>query len=75
MTDQPPGHDYRTPVSVDMKLRLQRLGDQVREELPGMGFALLVFPFGGGDLLYISNAQRADMVKTMQEFIAKQANA
>lgn len=36
------------------------------------GFALLLFDFGeGGDLFYTSNAQREDMVRLMQEFIAK----
>jgi hypothetical protein len=36
------------------------------------GFALLIFDFGiGGDLFYTSNAQREDMVRLMQEFIAK----
>ena len=35
---------------------------------PGYGFALLVFSFDkGGYLTYVSNAQRADLVKTLRE--------
>lgn len=33
------------------------------------GFALMIFSFDGPEFSWISNAQRADMVKTMQEFI------
>lgn len=39
---------------------------------PGYGFNLLVFTFGeGGNMFYCSNAQREDMIRAMQEFIAK----
>lgn len=39
---------------------------------PGFGFSLLVFSFGdGGSMFYTSNAQREDMIRAMQEFIAK----
>lgn len=35
---------------------------------PGWGFALVLFTFGeGGFLTYMSNAQRADMVKALRE--------
>lgn len=49
---------------------------QVRQkrELKPFGFALLVFPFGDkpkGRMNYISNAQRADMLIAMKEFIAR----
>jgi hypothetical protein len=33
------------------------------------GFALFIFSFDGPEFTWISNAQRADMVKAMQEFI------
>lgn len=33
------------------------------------GFALMIFSFEGPELTWISNAERADMVKAMQEFI------
>jgi len=35
------------------------------------GFALMIFSFDGPEFTWISNAQRADMVKTMQEFISR----
>lgn len=35
------------------------------------GFALMIFSFEGPEFTWISNAQRADMVKTMQEFISR----
>jgi hypothetical protein len=35
------------------------------------GFALMIFSFEGPEFTWISNAQRADMVKAMQEFIAR----
>lgn len=37
--------------------------------LEGAAFALLVFPPGGGNVDYISNASRADMLTAMKEFI------
>lgn len=34
------------------------------------GFAMLVFPFGGpGDATWISNADRADMIKAVKEWL------
>ena len=33
------------------------------------GFALMIFSFDGPEFTWISNAERATMVKTMQEFI------
>ena len=33
------------------------------------GFALMIFSFDGPEFTWISNTQRADMVKAMQEFI------
>lgn len=40
---------------------------------PGVGFALLVFDFGAkGDLAWISNAQRNDMLNVLSEFIQKE---
>jgi hypothetical protein len=35
------------------------------------GFALMIFSFDGPEFTWISNAQRADMVKAMQEFISR----
>ena len=39
---------------------------------PGYGFSLLIFGFTpSNELFYLSSAQREDMIRTMQEFIAK----
>jgi len=45
------------------------IGRSIGHDLPkGIGFALLVFEFGTNGLLtWISNAQRADMVKSLRE--------
>jgi hypothetical protein len=52
---------------------LKQIGQSLREACPkGYGFGLLVFSFGeGGNMFYTSNAQREDMIRAMQEFIAK----
>lgn len=38
---------------------------------PNTGFIVLAFDFGPGQLEYISNADRSDVVKLMKEFIEK----
>jgi hypothetical protein len=57
----------------DQKVRadLQALARHVDKQLPyGWGFVVLAFPFGaGGRMNYISNAKRADIVRSMYEFI------
>lgn len=52
---------------------LKEIGKILKECCPkGYGFNLLVFTFGeGGNMFYCSNAQREDMIRAMQEFIAK----
>jgi hypothetical protein len=51
---------------------LKTLGDILKDVMPpGYGFTLLIFQFNGPELFYISGANRADMIKTMREFIAK----
>ena len=35
------------------------------------GFALMVFSFDGPEFTWISNAQRDDMIRALEEFIAK----
>jgi hypothetical protein len=52
---------------------LNEIGQLLRGGMPkGYGFSLLIFNFGpDGNLFYTSNANREDMIRTMQEFIAK----
>ena len=49
------------------------IGRILKRSMPdGYGFSLLVFTFGeGGNMFYTSSAQREDMIRVMQEFIAK----
>lgn len=56
--------------------RLRALGTHIQEEFPGLGFLVMVFPFGEAPehqnrLNYISNAQRGDVMKLLMEFLAK----
>jgi hypothetical protein len=57
----------------DSKVRrdLEALARHVDKQLPyGWGFVVLAFPFGaGGRMNYIANAERADVVRAMYEFI------
>jgi len=57
----------------DAKVRndLQALGRHVDRQLPyGWGFVVLAFPFGaGGRMNYVANANRADVIRAMYEFI------
>ena len=57
----------------DAEKMLNEIGALLRSACPpGYGFSLLIFSFGeGGNLFYTSNAQREDMIRAMQEFIAK----
>jgi hypothetical protein len=57
----------------DAKVRadMQRLGRLLDDQLPfGWGFVFLAFPFGSdGRMNYVANAERADVVRAMYEFI------
>jgi len=55
-----------------VKGQLQRFGRYIDKDLPyGWGFVLLCFPYGPeGRMNYIANAERADVVRAMYEFIA-----
>lgn len=50
---------------------LRNIGQIIKRKTPdGMGFALLLFDYGnGGNMFYISSAQRQDMLNAMREFI------
>lgn len=62
-----------TVENAKLKKILRQLAGSIAARLPtGWGFTLLLFEYGEkGSLFYISNAQRADMVRTMKEFIAR----
>lgn len=54
---------------------LQQIAADIKEKLPeNMGFALLAYEFGDADdrrMLYISNSNREDVIKSMLEFCDK----
>ena len=58
----------------EIRALLKETGDSIHKMMPeGWGFALLIFSFGdGGDMFYLSDARRPDMLEAMKEFIAKQ---
>ena len=52
--------------------QMRNLAEKVKKEIPGLGFALLVFEFENpGIANYISNSQRKDMIKAMKETIER----
>lgn len=56
---------------------LRNVGRKIKDEIlpEGYGFALLVFPFNEeGGMFYMSNAQRGDMIKAMEEWIENAKN-
>lgn len=57
----------------DAEALLKDIGQRLKAIMPpGYGFNLLIFSFGdGGNMFYTSNAKREDMIRAMQEFIAK----
>lgn len=62
------------PIQKEAHGVMNALARLLSDALKPFGFALLVFPFGDnpkGRMNYISNAQRADMIIAMKEFIAR----
>lgn len=59
-----------------VKSRLQRIAEKVNNELPtGFGFVVLSFAFDNpGQMMYVSNANREDIVQAMKEWIEKTEN-
>lgn len=59
-----------------VKSKMQTIAKKVNDELPeGFGFVVLSFVFDNpGQMMYISNANRDDVVKAMEEFIQKTKN-
>ena len=52
-----------------IEAKLKEIGRMIGESLPsGQGFALQIFDFGdGGNLFYISNAQREDLIRVLEK--------
>ena len=59
-----------------VKSKMQNIARKVKEELPdNFGFVVLAFKFNEkGEMIYVSNANRQDVVQAMKEFIEKTEN-
>ena len=52
--------------------KMRDLAAMIRKQIPGVGFTLLVFPFNeAGQANYISNAQRCDMIKELENVLER----
>ncbi|MFN3686128.1 hypothetical protein [Salinarimonas sp.] len=72
MTERPIQDAHRTQMNAFAEILDEILNGTNRPRR--VGFALLVFEFGkteGGRVNYISNAQRAEMLTAMREYIAR----
>lgn len=75
----PPLEEEKELIEQRKKL-MQVLAHEVAELIPkGLGFGILCFEFDEsdvpqGELHWVSNARRPDMIHAMQEFIRKEAN-
>lgn len=72
---RPPG-DWRVPVPDNVTETANKLARVIKGSMPeGWGFALLLFTYGeGGQMVWLSSADREDMLKVLQEFIRAQGS-
>lgn len=68
-----PDSNYTTSDAPAIRPLLQKLGGWLGASVPdGWGFNLLLFQFGeGGNLFYISSAERQDVIALMREYIRR----
>lgn len=68
------------PIQQQYRARMNRLAKKIDQDLNGttkprrLGFVLLTAEFGrieGGRVNYISNAERADMIAMLREYLAR----
>ncbi len=67
------GQKINPRMTAEVQASGEKLAKVIESALPpGHGFALLIFEWGDqGNLSWISNAQRDDMIATMKDFIAR----
>lgn len=52
--------------------KMRDLATKISKEIPGLGFCLIVYPFHErGMSNYISNSQRDDMIKFLEETVQR----
>ena len=62
------------PKDDNTRERMQLLGRMIDDQLPnGWGFVLLAFPFNGepGRVNYVAKASREDVIKLLEDYLAK----
>lgn len=61
---------------LEVKKQLQNIASVLKEMLPeGFGFILLAYAHKEkGEMMYVSNSKREDVIKAMEEFIEKVGN-
>jgi len=53
-------------------IKMRELGDVVSKRIPGLGYAILIFEFhNSGIANYVSNANREDMIKCLEETLER----
>lgn len=51
---------------------MRTIANKLKKEIPGLGFALLIFEVNKpGMSNYISNCEREDMIKALEETVAR----
>jgi hypothetical protein len=59
-------------AEAETKELMQSVASALEEVFPKLGFCLMIFEFNkSGQMNYISNADRRDVVEAMEEFIVK----
>lgn len=68
-----PRERYDGPDLASMEAKAREVGLLIGPVMPeGAGFCLFVFSFGdGGWMTHVSNADRADLVKAMREWLER----
>jgi hypothetical protein len=66
--------DPRFEIKDDEMVEIMRgIGGHIHDAMPpGWGFALFIFKFRDKPFFWISDADRADMIKALKEFIARE---
>ena len=73
--DRPGQYDERYEVrQAEIEQLLYRFGRLFGDDLPeGWGFALFLFSYGdNGSMFYISSGQRADVIRMLKEYLARE---
>jgi hypothetical protein len=68
-------HDFKPGFEVrneQIEKQLREIGHSIGDKMPeGYGFALFLFGYENKELFYISSADRAGIIASLKEFIAK----